>query len=80
MTTRIVLTCDNCSRQQEVTTGAEDVAGAWGELRVGKARPRDICPTCIAELGGWGKNVPAPGPSSRTYTFDMAPRGSHVRA
>lgn len=53
MTMQSVITCDCCGRQQPLEN-ASDVQGAWGSLRVGQARPRDICPTCIAELGGWG--------------------------
>lgn len=64
MTTSVMLGCDSCGRNQEVRSEADvtqtqgqrpDPMYGWGSLLVGGAK-RDICPTCIAKLGGWGTN------------------------
>lgn len=70
MTLRSIIVCDSCGRTQHVTSTTE-VAGAWGSLRVGTATPRDICPTCIAQLGGWGTTQPSSRRAAATRTFPL---------
>ena len=55
MTTTSTLTCDFCGRDAPRNASGFNDDSGWGIVqdRADVRITRDVCPTCIAKLGGW---------------------------